>query len=113
MHHIPLRKTPRLVARAARGSPPLQAGAAKRNARLRLRSDRALLAACPDDPPPASEASDALRVVRDLDRYPVRITIIQPVEATLADWRGRAVASGIGVLVVVAAFGGLTALGLR
>lgn len=60
-----------------------------------------------------AEAGRQLQVVRDLGKYPVRISVSRPLDMVLAPWRLRALVTGLIALVALAAFGVLTALGLR
>jgi PAS domain S-box-containing protein len=84
-----------------------------RGARLHLtRLDGAILVAWPpEEALPAPE--EAVQVSRTLDRFPVRITLVQPLADILAEWRRRTAATGTAALLILAAFGGLTRLGLR
>ncbi len=55
----------------------------------------------------------SIAVTRTLARYPATITVSQPLAAVLKEWWMRSVISGLAVLAVIAAFGGLTTMGLR
>lgn len=99
----------RVYADAALGS-----GAELQLARL----DGVVLAAWPlrDAPAPAAPAAPpaaSLQASRSLDRFPIRITISQPLAEILAPWRHRTIATGAAGLLILGAFGGLTWLGLR
>lgn len=83
--------------------------------RFRLSSsDGAPLAEWPADVRPMSSDGPAtLSAEHALERYPVRIVVSRPYEDVLAPWRARAIGGGLAALAIVAAFGGLTAMGLR
>ncbi|MGK7868679.1 PAS domain-containing protein [Falsiroseomonas sp. E2-1-a20] len=84
-----------------------------RGARLHLtRLDGAVLVAWPpEEALPA--AAESLQGARTLDRFPVRITLVQPLGDILADWRRRSIGTGATGFAILFAFGALTRLGLR
>ncbi|MGG5886008.1 PAS domain-containing protein [Falsiroseomonas sp. HC035] len=84
-----------------------------RGARLHLtRLDGAVLVAWPAEQAlPAPEK--VIQASRTLDRFPIRITLVQPLADILADWQARTVGTGAAALAILAAFGALTRLGLR
>jgi PAS domain S-box-containing protein len=75
-------------------------------------TDGRLLASWPESSANTPEHG-VIKAERTLARLPVIVSVVLPKGEVLAGWRNRAIASGAGVLVVIAACGALTRLGHR